>query len=167
MKNKIIIDNALSVDDFKNLENLILSDNFPWYYKEYQTNQRKDNSYFYHLFFSNCNINSNHYGILNPILNLIKPISLINVRANLIINRPNSNSNYHMDTYKSKNYNYKTAIFYINTNNGYTEFKEDNEKVESIANRIVIFPAELYHRAVGQTDKDRRIVINFNFYDDD
>ena len=52
---------------------------------------------------------------------------------------------------------------------GYFRFRRTSsihkEKVKSIENRIVIFPAQLSHRAVGQTDEDRRIVINFNFYD--
>ena len=30
-------------------------------------------------------------------------------------------------------------------------------------NKIVIFDAKLKHRAKGQTDKDTRIVINFNY----
>jgi hypothetical protein len=50
----------------------------------------------------------------------------------------------------------------MNTNNGYTEF-EDGTKVESVANRIVTFPSVTKHRAVSQTDEQRRVVINFNY----
>ena len=56
-----------------------------------------------------------------------------------------------------------TAIFYINTNNGYTEF-EDGTRVESVANRIVNFPANLKHRGTRCTDQKIRIVINFNYF---
>jgi hypothetical protein len=59
---------------------------------------------------------------------------------------------------------HKTAIFYINTNNGYTEFN-DGTKVDSVENRMLIFPSKLSHRAVAQTDEDQRIVINFNYFD--
>jgi hypothetical protein len=164
MKNKIIKDKILSKDNFNNIKNFMLSNSFSWFYKENQTSF-KDPSYFYHSFFHNNLPNSNHLTILNPILEILKPVALINIRANLIINRPSSSSAYHTDNWGSKNLNHKTAIFYVNTNNGYTEFEKDKEKVKSIENRIVIFPAQLSHRAVGQTDEDRRIVINFNFYD--
>ena len=56
----------------------------------------------------------------------------------------------------------KTAIFYVNTNNGWTEFKKGG-KVKSVANRIVIFDSNLEHQGVTCTDKKRRVVINFNY----
>ena len=55
-----------------------------------------------------------------------------------------------------------TAILYINTNNGYTEF-ENGTIVESVANRLVAFPAVWMHRGVSQTDEETRILINFNY----
>ena len=57
---------------------------------------------------------------------------------------------------------YTTSIFYMNTNNGYTEF-EDGTKVESIANRIVSFPFNMEHTGTSCTDEQTRIVINFNY----
>ena len=57
-----------------------------------------------------------------------------------------------------------TAIFYVNSNNGYTEF-EDGTKVESIENRFVTFPSHLQHTGTTCTDQKRRIVINFNYYE--
>ena len=57
----------------------------------------------------------------------------------------------------------KTAIFYINSNDGYTLF-EDGTKVESVANRVVTFPANLKHTGTSCTDKTCRIVINFNYF---
>ena len=47
-------------------------------------------------------------------------------------------------------------------NNGYTEFK-NGEIVNSVQNRLVSFPTHMSHRAMGQTDKDQRIVLNFNY----
>ena len=55
-----------------------------------------------------------------------------------------------------------TAIYYLNTNNGYTEFKED-EKSLSEENKLIIFDTEKEHRAVRQTDTKSRIVVNINF----
>ena len=55
-----------------------------------------------------------------------------------------------------------TAIYYINTCNGYTEFKT-GEKVKSVSNRMVIFDSELEHQGVTATDDKRRVLINFNY----
>ena len=55
-----------------------------------------------------------------------------------------------------------TAIFYLNTNNGYTLF-EDGQRVASVANRIVIFDAALRHTGASCTDADHRLVLNLNF----
>ena len=59
----------------------------------------------------------------------------------------------------------KVGIFYLNTNNGYTEF-EDGSKVESVANRFVSFTGDLIHRGVSQTDTKARVVINLNYFCD-
>ena len=55
-----------------------------------------------------------------------------------------------------------TAIFYINTNNGYTYF-EDGQKIESIENRMVMFPSNIPHAGATCTDEDRRVVLNLNY----
>ena len=56
----------------------------------------------------------------------------------------------------------KTSIFYINSNDGYTEF-EDGTKVESVANRLVTFPHHMKHRGTTCTNQPFRLVINFNY----
>ena len=54
-------------------------------------------------------------------------------------------------------------IYYVNSNNGYTLFKASKKKVESVENRLVIFPTNLEHCGVSCTDNKQRIVINFNY----
>ena len=56
-----------------------------------------------------------------------------------------------------------TAIFYVNTNNGYTKF-EDETIVESVANRVVTFPANMKHTGTSCTDEKTRVIINFNYF---
>ena len=51
----------------------------------------------------------------------------------------------------------------MNTNNGYTKF-ENGTKVESVANRMLTFSANMKHTGTSCTDEKRRIVINFNYY---
>ena len=57
----------------------------------------------------------------------------------------------------------RTSIFYLNTNDGYTEF-EDGTRIESVDNRLVTFPAYLPHTGTTCTDEPFRVVINFNYF---
>ena len=58
--------------------------------------------------------------------------------------------------------NMTTAVLYMNTCNGWTQFKKGG-KVKSVANRMVIFDNNLLHAGVTCTDEKRRIVVNFNY----
>ena len=40
---------------------------------------------------------------------------------------------------------------------------KNGDKVESVANRVVIFDSKLQHQAVSCTDEKVRVVINFNY----
>jgi hypothetical protein len=53
-------------------------------------------------------------------------------------------------------------VYYINTNNGWTEFKKGG-KVKSVENRMLIFDSSLEHMGVTCTDQKSRVVINFNY----
>jgi hypothetical protein len=55
-----------------------------------------------------------------------------------------------------------TAIYYVNSNDGYTLF-EDGTKVESVANRLVMFPCNTKHTGTSCTDQRYRMVINLNY----
>ena len=57
----------------------------------------------------------------------------------------------------------KTSIYYINSNDGYTEF-EDGTRIESVANRLITFPYHYKHRGTTCTNKPYRMVINFNYF---
>mgnify|MGYP002012765708 CR=1 FL=1 len=71
-------------------------------------------------------------------------------------------SEFHTD-YIELNKDVKTAILYINTNDGYTEF-ESGVRVSSVANRVCIFDSNLRHRGTTHTEGDQqRIVVNFNY----
>ena len=59
--------------------------------------------------------------------------------------------------------NNMSGILYLNTNNGYTLFK-NNKKVESVENRLILFKGSDEHCSVAQTDTKFRVVVNINFY---
>ena len=56
----------------------------------------------------------------------------------------------------------KSAVFYLNTCDGYTAFR-DGQKIESLANRYVEFDTHLQHTGTNTTNAPFRAVLNINF----
>jgi hypothetical protein len=100
------------------------------------------------------------WNMLFPIFAVLQPHTFLRVKAN---NIPGQNKivthGMHCDVSVPLSY---TAIFYCNTNNGYTEFK-DGDKVFSEANSMVIFPSYMEHTGSTCTDTRCRVNININF----
>jgi hypothetical protein len=157
-----IMDNFLEKQAFKNIQELIMSSNFPWFFEKHQTRSEHDSYYFSHTFYKNNTINSNYFENITPILEKLDCKALSEIRANLTTNKnKNDMSSWHID----RPYPCYTSIFYINNNNGYTLLNEmDKIKIESIENRMLIFDSNIRHAAVSQTDTDNRVVINFNYF---
>ena len=165
-----IEDDFLAQDDFYELQTFMVGPEpaLPWYYNSIiDSDDDVDKFQFTHLFYTDWVPISSSMKILNPILIKIDPVSLWRIKANLLTRTSNIVENeFHQDatvtTYNTAQSKMMTAIFYMNTNNGYTEF-EDGTKVESVANRIVIFPTNTKHRGTSCTDERTRVVINFNY----
>ena len=104
--------------------------------------------------------------MFKPILSKLGAYEIFRIKANLTLGtKEHEPSGYHIDGF-DKNHGYPenslTAVYYINTCNGYTEFKT-GEKVKSVSNRMLIFNSELEHQGVTSTDETRRVLINFNY----
>ena len=154
-----IINDFLDPKDFTSLQQLFLEsfNNFPWFLST--VNGPQDTCFqFVHTFFHNTKINSAFFKDLRPILELLKPKSLIRIKANLLTKSSKIiEHDYHID-YK----NCTTAIFYINSNNGYTKFKS-GPLIKSQENKLIKFNSNLEHAGSTCTDQNVRIVINFNY----
>tara|TARA_Y100001960_G_scaffold104035_1_gene112123 strand:- start:726 stop:1274 length:549 start_codon:yes stop_codon:yes gene_type:complete len=182
MEKKVVkiraIDNFLNPDDWKVISEAMLGTNDPrgsaghvgWVWNPAVTTgtgseicDELDDWQFTHTIFNQLGYEQ------SPLFNFIQPIvsdPRLNVRA---IQRIKANLNprhhkiikhgFHTDV----DYECNTAIFYLNTNNGYTEF-EDGNKVPSVANRMVIFPSTVRHTGTTCTDTKRRVLINFNYF---
>ena len=161
----LIIDNFLAIDAFQELQANVLY-GVQWKYNEnIDYVDDEDKFQFTHSFYrEKTGPTSTHYGVLRPILSRIKIKELYRIKANLLTRTSKIEPNtFHTDI--QGNWGvipYITSIFYLNTNNGYTEF-EDGTKVESVANRFISFPIETKHRGTSCTDKKIRVVINFNY----
>ena len=169
--NKIILKNVLSDEHFKSIMDTILSDRFPWFYQnhvvyeEQATAEEKYQIQFVHKFHENSNITTSPeiWNMCFPIFAVLQPHTFLRVKANNIPGNDSQVSHgFHTDTTVPLSW---TAIYYVNTNNGYTEF-EDGTKIDSVANSMIIFPSNKKHSGSTCTDKRSRINININFITD-
>ena len=169
MDNVKIIDNFLSPAEFGALRSSMLSTAFPWNFTPMKVSKvdsddeltKYYNFQNYHLFYGNGIPQSTYFNVLSDVLIKINPAALIKIKANLTTRTTRViKSSWHVDnTYK----NSTTAVFYLNTNNGFTFFK-DGSKVESVENRLVTFPSSLIHAGTTSSDTDYRAVINLNYF---
>mgnify|MGYP003125562687 CR=1 FL=1 len=116
-------------------------------------------------------VESSAYCIIPLFFNRIRSICIKRIKANLLMRTseiiPHT---FHTDYYVDNEVypdivwsGLKTSIYYINSNDGYTEF-EDGTRIESVANRLVTFPNHMKHRGTTCTNKPFRMVINFNYF---
>ena len=108
---------------------------------------------------------SQWFRVLAPILNVIRPLALYRIQANLTIQQKEKRrSIFHIDSNeKVKHGTMVTSIFYMNTTNGPT-ILEDGTEIECRANRLVSYPYDVYHAGILCTDQPYRVVINFNYF---
>ena len=179
-----IYDDVLSEKDFLTLQNVVMKNRgksaFNWNWLDEVINPEdilcddldhyQLSHTFYFLEFPKQNSNlkprvyeSPHIGLMRPILkfpqlNFAHPIRIkanLNVRTEKVIRH-----GFHIDNPLE---NGMTAIFYVNTCNGYTEFEESGQKVYSKENRLCVFPSPTRHSGTTCTDWKRRVVININY----
>ena len=160
-----VIDDFLPEEQFLDIHNTMLSSSFPWYYANSVVSndllcQEKYNYQFGHSFYYNYGFQSEYSKIIVPILEKLNPVAILRIKGILLAREEkNIEHGYHIDNV----HNTKVAIYYVNTNNGYTKFSE-GPKVDSISNRIVIFDSHEYHTGSTCTDEKVRVAINFNYF---
>ena len=155
-----VINNFLPKKIHKKILQTMTAGNFQWYYCDSGGNQKdKERYYFVHIFKSD-KVNSDFWNpVIVPVLEKFKPKEIFRVRGNLT---PRENKNYQTANHKDENFKHMVAIYYVNTNNGYTLI-EDKIKVPSVANSCLFFNGNYKHRAVSQTDTKTRIIINITY----
>lgn len=145
-----------------------------WQYCPRKTKQGEFNKYNHqmtNMLYSTSDGYSGLWGDINPLVNAIdnhvEVAAIRRVKANLQLVQPERvYSDFHHDYGNdegSSDPNMWVAIYYLNTNDGYTEL-EDGTIIESIEDRILFLPNSIKHRGVSQLSKMERVVINFNFY---
>jgi len=166
-----VIDNFLPEYQFKQISNVILGWRFPWYwnegvlYRDGDVNNPMIYQFTHRIFdLAEGEILSDYYPLFDMVQQKLRVSCLDRIKLNL---NPRTvfhqKGGYHTDLPKSNPLQHqKTAVFYINTNNGWTQFKKGG-RVKSVANRIVIFDSNLEHTGVTCTNEKRRVIVNFNY----
>ena len=157
----IIKDNFMTKYEFERIQQFIMSDAMTWHISPGIT-KRGDSEQILmtHLFYANDQpVDAEGLNLLLPLMQLVDIKSLIRIKANL---NPVSHELIRYDKHVDQDYSCKAAIYYVNSNDGYTMF--DNQKVESKGNRIVFFDADTLHSGTNSTDCKNRMLINFNYF---
>jgi len=160
-----IIDNFIEDKTILNdIQNLLLGDQFPQYYLR-DTGYEGDTSDFlfcHILFFEGKQTSDYFHRVATPLLGRMNFNYLERVKVNLYTKKCKFiETAMHTDM---NGVSHTVGIYSVNTNNGYTLF-ENGQKVESVANRLVIFDGNMKHCSVSQTDTNIRVNINMNFTD--
>ena len=157
-----ITDNFLSDDEFKSIQDWFTGESFHWYYNNSIAGNKQglDQFQFVHPFYDVAKPSLNKFSsFLYPFLTKLNAKYIFRIKANL---RPRTTTAVLSDFHTDMSLNQQTGIFYINTNNGYTKFKDDST-VPSVANRFLSFSGDLEHCGASSTDTNSRIVLNINY----
>lgn len=165
-----IIDNALDKKYFDLIVSTVKSSFFPWYYKTESTQKGKamadvaDSYYEYQfthmLYFNQVPMSEHFENLMVPVLEKLNCFSLVRMSVNFMPPvKENKPQGFHTDSPTLC----KSAVLYLNTNNGKTVFK-NGEEIESVANRLIVFDSNLEHSGVTTTSLDGRYVLNILFF---
>ena len=166
-----VIDNFLPEKDWKQIERLFFNGYIPWKFNTTITGSEDDVDafQFVHVIFNTRpgyiikSLTNGHPKAIAAILSKLNPSYILRIKANLRTRTDTPvQSDYHIDLGKCENVPYKTAIYYLNSNNGYTLF-ENGYKVPSVENRMLIFDGNTKHCGVSCTDQQSRVVLNINY----
>jgi|11BtaG_2_1085332.scaffolds.fasta_scaffold13962_3 hypothetical protein len=158
-------ENFLNSEEFEQLtKQTINNPYFPLYLKHRVASASSDDGiYFTHNFFFAGEVCSDYYEHLSPIIEKIKTEKLLRVQLNLF---PKTTEIVRHDWHTDMLWDHRGCIVYLNTNDGSTLLKEDDENavgIRSISNRALFFNPAKPHCSTTCTDSEFRSNIIFNY----
>lgn len=156
-----IIKDFLDKDLFNNLQSIVFSENFPYYYRGYISDPSdKSDFYFEHILYKEKQQVSSHFDdVLMPLIGNIQYNYLLRAKINCYTIKK---KHIYTEMHRDFPFLHQVALFSFNTCNGYTYFEDTKEKIESLANQLIIFDGNRNHCSVAQTDTNLRINVNIN-----
>ena len=151
-------------------ENVIDNPYFPWFdnrvLRQDNAVEDKINQHFCHLLYKEREVKSHDFAFFVPLFEQLNVDMIYRSQLNLTTCTSEIREfGYHIDNPLDNDYmKYcKTAVYYINTCDGYTGF-EDGRRVDSVANRLLLFPSDVMHTSTTTTSHRSRYVININYF---
>ena len=162
-----VLDNFLPKDYFEKIKKIVYSGNFQWYWQRKINNFHTEgdgdiSSYFVHSLFNMHQdyIYSEHYHHFNPFWTYLNMKALNRMKVNLY---PRTDTVEEHEPHIDSNFDHKGCIFSFNTCDGYT-ILEDGTKIDSVANRALLFNPGTRHSSTSTTNDKARINININYF---
>tara|TARA_R100001244_G_C5107580_1_gene120347 strand:+ start:23 stop:586 length:564 start_codon:yes stop_codon:yes gene_type:complete len=176
-----IIKNFLDKESFKKLQDFVLGEECPWFYNKQKVKdayplssikgyESDDPHQFTHTFLRYESMHWSTAAIhLSSFLAKMRPRFWIRIKGNMsTINSKPMVGGWHCDMTADGHARPWTdttsAIFYMNTNNGYTMF-ENGKKVFCEENKLATFPNNILHTGVSQTDAKVKVTLDLNYLD--
>jgi hypothetical protein len=157
-----IIDDFLPEEDFKSIRDIMLSPSMPWYYTP-KVNDEYDvgnGHYFIHLF-HHCGMPSSpFFNRVKPLIKKLKMTEIMRIKGNMY---PTLGREHVDGMHVDYPYPHQGAILYVNTNNGCT-IMDNGSRINSVANRLLMFDPSRPHDSSYPTDTKVRVNININYY---
>ena len=161
-----IYKNFLPKKTFKKIQSELMSDQMPWYFINGVDYINDGFFKFTYVFIDEYGINcrENFMNVIKPLLSKLKAKRFYLVKVNLLTKTDKIiEYGYHTDFDKGcEQFDGKTAVYYINTCNGYTKFK-NGKKIKSEENKLIEFNTKIKHKGSSCTDEKTRIAINLNY----
>jgi len=157
-----VINNFFKKKDFKKIKETILSPYFGWYSQigvTYGKRKKEKEILFCHNFYCDNKVNSQFFSsVIQPFIDRYKISKLIRAKLNLY---PQTKKIIKHKFHVDQNYSHQVLLFYFNSNDGKTLFK--NKEVKSVENTAVIFDGKTKHASTTCTNKPYRLTLNLNY----
>jgi hypothetical protein len=172
-----LVSNFLPIDMANELEEILSSHTFPWFWRPSTVHGVNENNYpsidfqFIHMAFYKGEPQSELFNYVRPLLfEFEKATGLVikdvyKIKANLLPKQEldDIEASIHTDVDKGDK-NYLSIVYYVIDSDGDTVIYDDNGNVELQATPVkgsaVYFPSHMKHRGTPPTLNKRRIVLN-------
>lgn len=187
----MFLNDVLSPEDFKNLSNLVMSTEFPWYWQSHVSlpswcvindpNAIETFGWNHQVYNKETNFKGNFLEAFAPVLQQIKNyagkrIEFIRIRLSMKVYKQGFTINNYNLPHIDYNFPHKTAIFYLNNSDGPTWIFNErfngqeepteftiNEKINPRENGMILLDGLQYHTASNPIKSDRRVILNINY----